>query len=137
MSARDSRGQVTVEFALTLPLVAVLVCAILDLSFVFFQQHTVNTACRIAARRGAVGATDSEIVSIVQGFSSGLDIPAGRIAVTVTTEGGLALAAGTRTSGCELNVRVQHDLKFLTPLQSVFRGVGVTSLRSESQFLIE
>lgn len=131
------RGQVTVEFALTLPLVAALVCAILEFSFVFYQQHTVNTACRLAARRGAVGANDAEIVGVVQGFCGGLDVPAGCVSVTVTSEGGLTLAAGTRTPGCELNVRVLHDLKFLTPLQSVFRGVGVTTIRCESQFMIE
>ncbi len=52
--ARDERGQATVEFALVLPVLALLLFAIAQLGIVFHQYITLTDAVRAGARTAAV-----------------------------------------------------------------------------------
>jgi Flp pilus assembly protein TadG len=50
----DERGQTAVEFALVLPILAVLLIAIIEFGVVFHDYVTVTDASRVAARKAAV-----------------------------------------------------------------------------------
>jgi Flp pilus assembly protein TadG len=126
-----------VEFALVLPLLATLIFGIIELSFVFYQDHTVNTASRLAARKGAVGATDAQIKTFVKGFCTSFGITDANIVITVTDSAGAVQPAGNRTAGNDLNVQVRHNLLFLTQIQSFFRQINCSAVVSSSQFVIE
>ena len=86
------RGQATVEFALLLPLVALLALALAEAGLVVRDQVLVTHAAREAARAAAVGA--DPVVAAWAG--SGL----GDLVVTVSAVGG---ASGSRT------VRIQRQ----------------------------
>src|SRR5271157_792108 len=53
----DKRGFTIVEFALVLPVFALLLCAIMDFGHYFFVQHTLQYATREGTRLALVGAT--------------------------------------------------------------------------------
>lgn len=57
----SSRGQATVEVALLLPVVAVLVLAIGQIAVVARDRVMLTHAARVGARVAAVGGTDAEI----------------------------------------------------------------------------
>ena len=131
------RAQVMVEFAIILPVLVTLLFGIIELSFVFYQDHTLNAACRIAARKGAVGATDTQIKTLVKDFCKGFGVSDSNIVITVTDFAGAVQTAGNRTSGNDINVKTTHTLMFLTPIKRFFVQVNCLSLTSQSQFIIE
>lgn len=59
-SGRGARGQALIEFALVLPLFALLVFALLDLGRVIYAQHTLAQAAREAARTAVVSPEDAQ-----------------------------------------------------------------------------
>ena len=63
MTRREDRGQATVELALLLPLVAVLLLLILQIGLVLRDQLMVVHAAREAARSAAVADGDPEVAA--------------------------------------------------------------------------
>ena len=55
ISARDETGQTMTEFALILPILALLLFAVIQFGIVFNNYLTVTDAARAGARKGAVG----------------------------------------------------------------------------------
>jgi Flp pilus assembly protein TadG len=55
ISARDENGQTMTEFALILPILALLLFAVIQFGIVFNNYLTVTDAARAGARKGAVG----------------------------------------------------------------------------------
>jgi Flp pilus assembly protein TadG len=92
-------GQATVELALLLPVVAILLLAVLQVAVVARDAVLVTHAAREAARAGAVDASPAAAAAAARS-SSGLD-PA-RLAVRTTRHGG---AGG----------RVQVDIWYRSP----------------------
>jgi Flp pilus assembly protein TadG len=141
VSARRGRqAQVLVEFALVLPLLMTLVFAIVEMGWLFYQDHTINSACRRASRMAAVGATVAQVRSYVQSACGGLDVPASAITVTEVDVNQTTIATNAdapRRSGNDIRVQVLHNLKFFTPIQGVFRRMNVLQISSSSQYVIE
>ena len=54
---RDSKGATIVEFALVLPIFALLLCATIEFGYYFFVQHTLQFATREGTRLALVGGT--------------------------------------------------------------------------------
>lgn len=54
---RDSRGVAVVEFAMVLPIFALLFCATMEFGYYFFVEHTLQFATREGTRLALVGAT--------------------------------------------------------------------------------
>ena len=61
-ASRRSRGASAVEFALIMPLFFILLFGIVDFSWFFFNQHTLQYATREGARLALVGATLQDAV---------------------------------------------------------------------------
>jgi Flp pilus assembly protein TadG len=131
------KGQHLIEFALVLPLLSTVLFGIVEIGFVFLQDHTVNSACRRACRMGAVGATDAQMKNFVQGYCANFNIPNSNIQIVVLDQNNNSQAAGTRTAGYNVRVLITHTLLFLTPVQSIFKAAGTTQIQSCSQYLIE
>jgi Flp pilus assembly protein TadG len=88
----DDRGQASVEFAMALPLVAVLILGVVQVVLVARDQLTVELAAREGARAAAVAAAPSA---------------AARRAVDASTEL-TPLGVHTRTSSGNVSVTVTH-----------------------------
>ena len=61
LRATDERGSSTVEFALVLPIVLLVMLAILQLGLILRDQLVVTDAARVAAREAAVSADDGSV----------------------------------------------------------------------------
>lgn len=97
------RGQATVEFALALPLVAVLVLGIVQLVVVARDQLAVELAAREAARAAAVAATPEAAATAAANAAVGLD----------------ALEVAVVASATTVTVTVRHAAETNVPLVGV------------------
>ena len=141
-----NRGaQVTVEFALVLPLLITILCACIDLSYLFFQDHTIHSAARLAARQAAVGATDATLDAFIKAYCAGFGITTSNITIKETDPSGTVVGAtpasnetgGLRVPGNQVFVQVNHNILFFTLLSSVFQNFGVSNISASSQFICE
>lgn len=90
-TGRGDRGQATVELALVLPLVAVLLLLVLQVGLVVRDRVLVTHAAREAARAAAVADHDRPAAA-VRGAARASDLAADQLHVTATpAEGGDAV----------------------------------------------
>src|SRR3954468_21572376 len=96
---RDERGQATVEFALVLPILCVLLFGIVQFGLAFNRYLTLTDAVRAGARQAAVsrlladpaGATRSRVL----GAAEGVKAPALQVAVTAPNGAPASFAHGS------------------------------------------
>ncbi len=112
-------GQAMVEFALILPIFLLILCGIIDFGWLFYNQLTLNNACREGARYAVVNtAEDANTQAIINHIENsqfhvfandGVDI-------TVTYS-----APNDPTSG-DITVNMSADISFFTPVLSTIMG---------------
>jgi Flp pilus assembly protein TadG len=110
----SERGQALVETAITLPLVALLLFAMVDGGRVFSAWIVVTNGAREGARAAAAGGTQTDVLAHVQDAMVG----ATPYAVSTTNVGG--------ASGQPVTVEVSHDVTLITPLIGAILGNVVT-----------
>lgn len=148
-----SRGQSAVEFALILPIFALLMVIAVDFGRVFFSYVQITNAAREAAAYGAQRPTDPD----VDGNGVGDEIEA-RAAQEINIqggqkgEGGMELAqechdAGGATISCAdaengssvgntITISVSEDFTFLTPLANSFFNDAFTMSASATSTVL-
>jgi Flp pilus assembly protein TadG len=151
-SRRGERGQATIELALTLPLLLLVVLGVFDFGLMFQRFEVVTNAAREGARLAVLtsqyntaaaqqraldylasgGITDGGV-----GCNAGT---AGSLCVTVTP--GTTTIAGTSPALTvnEMVVSVQYDHQhvFVGPIMGLFGGtLGVTPLKAVSRMRVE
>jgi Flp pilus assembly protein TadG len=84
---RNERGQTMTEFALVLPVLAVLLFGVIQFGIVFNNYVTLTDSVRAGARKGAVGRFSSNPVGDVQTAvkSSAGGLNQGQLNITVTS----------------------------------------------------
>src|SRR5213592_4577567 len=117
MPRKDDRsvGSATVEFALVLPLVLVVVLALVQVGLVVRDRLLVEAAARAAARAAAVQDDLAAIEAAAFQAAAGLDPARGRVDVA---------RSGSR--GDPVTVHVTYDDPFRVPLVAWLLGSGVT-----------
>lgn len=115
---RKEKGQSLVEFAMILPILLLLLFGIMEFGRVFSTGLIMNHVAREGVRRGVTGASDSEIVQIIENSSPTLD-PA-RLAININPEQAL------RIRGQELTVQVSYPVRIIAPFISVITGETVS-----------
>lgn len=80
----STRGQSTVEFALVLPLVALLLLALVQIGLLVRTRVMVIHAAREAVREAALGGSDAEVRRAAAAAST---LPAERLAVEISRDG--------------------------------------------------
>ena len=115
---KTNRGQALVEFAIILPLLLLLIFGVIEFGRIFGAELTVNNSAREGARLGAIGATDSLIVTRVLNSAGILD--SAKVAVTITP------VEGSRVRGGEIEVYVSYPVTVFAPFISAITGETVT-----------
>ena len=105
-----------VEMALCFPIFILVVMALMSFGLMFHHQLILNHAVREAARRGAVGATDAQIVQVLKAQCVGLD--KSRLTWTITPPD----TSEDRRQGHNLKIQVRYQDKVLIPILDVFKG---------------
>ena len=133
---RGTRGAAAVEFALVVPVLLTLVCAIIDFGRLFFVSASLTAAVRDGARAAAVlpnpldatqvASVQQRVVAGFQGLGS-VAITSGNVTVTTDapSNGGVVTI---------VTVRVQnYAFRPITPFASAF-GLGTVNLSRTAVF---
>lgn len=97
-----------VEMAIMLPLLLLMLFAIIDFGRVFGAYMLIHDLARDGVRAGVVGATETEIKSLITTNDSFLNIVNSDITISPTT----------RVVGNSLTVRIDYDMDIVTPIIS-------------------
>lgn len=116
---RREDGQAMVEFALILPIFLLILCGIIDFGWLFYNQLSLNNACREGARYAVVHTAENadtrSIINHIENMSTTVFANDG---VDITVE---YTSPADPTSG-DVKVRIQADISFFTPVLSSVLG---------------
>lgn len=138
---RDSKGVTIVEFALVLPIFALLLCATIEFGYYFFVQQTLQYATREGTRLALVGATLTNSsgpmtrqASIIQTIQSSASMAVNPNALQIsifpvvgpnyTNPANWQTMTNPGSGGDFMRVVVQYTFKFWTPLIGKFFPSG-------------
>jgi Flp pilus assembly protein TadG len=107
---RGERGQATVELALVVPVLLLILFGIMEFGRIFSAYLIITNAAREGARLAAVGASDTAIEQRVEDAAAGLDLS--RLTVTITP------SEGSRVTGIQATVSVGYSVDLVTPVLS-------------------
>jgi len=105
---RGEKGQAAVELALSLTVVILLLCALVDFGRICYAKLALSHAGREAARVASVGGSDSSVVST--GRNAGVGLDTGKITVSVSPS--------TRNRGTYATVKLNYPVEIVTPLMA-------------------
>ncbi len=114
---KTNKGQALVEFALIIPMLLLLLFGIIEFGRIFGAELTVNNGAREGARLGAIGASDSAIITRVTNSSGMLD--SSLVAVTITP------VESSRVRGGDIQVNVSYPVMVVAPFISTLIGETV------------
>mgnify|MGYP000562308091 FL=1 len=114
---KKENGQSAVEFALVLPILLLIVCGILDFGWLFYNQLSVENACREGARGGCVNSQDAQLTQIVTNKVEAI-LPDNLDPVKVDVK----LTNPTSPLEGDLQVNVKAEMTTLTPVLGVVYG---------------
>lgn len=112
-------GQAMVEFALILPIFLLILCGIIDFGWLFYNQLSLNNACREGARYAVVNtAENADTLAIINHIENS--------ATTVFANDGVDITVtysspGDPTSG-DVTVSMEAEISFFTPVLSTIYG---------------
>ncbi|MBO8172214.1 MAG: pilus assembly protein [Bacillaceae bacterium] len=111
---KSQKGQSTVELALSMMVLLLILFGITDFGRVFHAYLTLEHASREAARLASVGGDNSEIIQKAKDAAASLDLSQLTISITPTD-------SSKRVRGSTVSVQLEYQIDFLTPLiQPVF-----------------
>lgn len=116
---KSEEGQAMVEFALVLPVFLLILCGIIDFGWLFYNQLSLNNACREGARYAVVntaeGASTQQIENHIENLTTGVFANNGvDISIEYTSK-------GDPTAG-DIKVSLEADISFFTPVLSSVLG---------------
>ena len=112
-------GQSMVEFALILPVFLLILCGIIDFGWLFYNQLSLNNACREGARYAVVNTAENAdtqaIINHIENLSTNVFANDG-VDINVTYS-----APSDPTAG-DITVSMEADISFFTPVLSTVLG---------------
>ena len=112
-------GQSMVEFALILPIFLLILCGIIDFGWLFYNQLSLNNACREGARYAVVNTAENAdtqaIINHIENVTTTVFANDG-VDITVTYS-----SPADPTSG-DITVSMEADISFFTPVLSAVLG---------------
>ena len=103
----NKKGQSIVELALILPILLMLLFGILEFGRVYGAYMMIHHSARDGVRVSAVGGTNTEVQTAVQGSTTALEQDDLTISITKT---------GTGSRGDIVTVTVGYDITLIAPL---------------------
>lgn len=121
---RREAGQITLEFAFLAPVIILFLFLIVDFGFLLDRYILVTGAAREAARVGAVGASEADIIQRAISSSDGL-LEASDVTVSWADANGNGT---TGEPGDAVAVRVDYDYAVLTPIEPILNFFGPATI---------
>ena len=135
--ASEARGAVLIEFALSLPLLLLLIVGIFDFGFLFQQYAVLTNAAREGARMAVLtGYLDADVQDRVTKY-----LVAGGVTGTPTTtvvSSTITPGGGAPFTTKKVTVTLNHTFTFLGPIATLFGGTfGTVTLTAASEMRVE
>lgn len=134
---RSGRGQSVVEFALLVPIIILLVAGAIDLGNGYQTWINLTNAAREGARKASSSSDQPTICTYVTDElqNTGIVVACGSVAVSYPGASGAdtGCAAGTRTAGCPVRVKVDHAMS--TFVGQVF-GINTISISAAVDMVV-
>lgn len=135
---RSETGAEVVEFALTLPLLLLVVLGIIEFGFLFREYEVVTNAAREGARIAILPSyTDADVTARVNDYleTAGLDLD---LAVVDPGDAVPTPVGGACVSMVPVNVTYSHPILFLSGIASYFdTTIGTVTLTATSSMRTE
>ena len=117
---KDTHGQSVVEFALVAPILILLVCAVIDLGYIFFNKVVINNAAKEGIRMMSVGASATEVEAKVKADAD-----------LITSPDKLSIDMGSYNSnlavGSDISITVTYPMDAI-PLLDNFKNITLQSV---------
>jgi len=121
-------GQAIVEFALTIPIMLLLIMLTVDFGRAIWYYNAIANAAREGARYGIVKShSDAEIINTVLQKSTGVPLSNSNITIT---------RSGTSPNG-SIKVSISYNFRPITPLVSNLIPGGEINLKASSEMSLE
>jgi Flp pilus assembly protein TadG len=105
---KSERGQATVELAISLTLLVIILFTIIDFGRIFHAYLTLNHASREAARTASLGATDTTITQTAKNSAPSLDPNLIKVEISPSIS--------SRTRGVYVTAALSYPISFSIPL---------------------
>ena len=130
---RSSRAQALAEFAISLPVLLLIVAITVDFGRVYYFDLSIRDASFAAARYAGMNPFDDAGIksAAVNAAPSGVLTTTD---VTITTPV-VTGCDGSRVSGCPMKISVSYVFAPITPFISSLAGSGITLSRSQTDIV--
>ena len=116
---KNEDGQAMVEFALILPVFLLILCGIIDFGWLFYNQLSLNNACREGARYAVVNtADDASTQAIINHIENTTTTVFANDGVDIKIE---YSSPADPTAG-DITVSMEAEISFFTPVLSTVLG---------------
>ena len=133
----EARGAVLIEFALSLPLLLLLIVGIIDFGFVFQKYQVLTNAAREGARMAVLaGYSTGDVQNRVAAYLSA----GGAVGTPTTTvvDGIITPGSGAPFTTKKITVTLPHTFTYLGPIATLFGGTfGTVTLTATSEMRTE
>lgn len=113
---KKENGQAVVEFAIVLPILLLIVCAIIDFGWIFYNQLNLENCAREGVRFGAVNAGNTQCITLTQEKINEVAVKSIKDALTVT----VTFSSPDTPCDGDVTVSLNTKIKVLTPVLGVF-----------------
>jgi Flp pilus assembly protein TadG len=130
---RSSRAQALAEFAISLPVLLLIVAITVDFGRVYYFDLSIRDASFAAARYAGMNPFDDAGIKAAAVNAA----PSGVLATTDVTITNPVVTGcdGSRVSGCPMKISVSYLFAPITPFISSLAGSGITLSRSQTDIV--
>lgn len=113
---KNEKGQAVVELAITIPILLLVLCAIIDFGWIFSNKMFITYSSREGARYATVNATATNAVTLITNKikNTAPSYLTNKLTVTVTFSNPYDIRSG------DVTIKVSCNVKALTPLTGIF-----------------
>lgn len=131
---RSSRAQALAEFAISLPVLLLIVAITVDFGRVYYFDLSIRDASFAAARYAGMNPFDDAGIkaAAVNAAPSGVLTTTN---VTISTPANTTCDGTSRVSGCPMTISVSYIFAPITPFISSLAGSGITLNRSQTDIV--
>jgi Flp pilus assembly protein TadG len=133
-NGRLSRAQALAEFAISLPILLLIVGLTVDFGRVYYFDLTIRDASFAAARYAGMNPFDDPGIKSAAVNAA----PPGVLAitnVTISTPANTTCDGTSRLSGCPMTISVSYVFSPMTPMITALTGTGITLSRSQTDIV--
>ena len=128
--AKKESGQAIVELALTLPILMMILCGIIDFGWIYSNQLSASFCSREGARYGVVNPSSANNIK-QRVIATAPSYMAGNMTINVVFSNPSSPRNG------DVSVEVIRPVQALTPIAGIFTGGQIINVRSKCVMKVE